>query len=241
MLAAGVGKRLDRDIAAPKVLLEFGGRSLLERHCAALAKNGASSVTIVTGFEAAQIERAIAAIAPPFDVRFVHNPRFREGSSVSLATASETLRDGTATVLMDGDVLYDDRMHARLLAGAGENIMLLDHEIEPGDEPVKICFDAADRIVDFRKRPEHPHVRHGESVGFFRFSPAMSAAIAERAQAYAADTRASLEYEEVIRDFLLAEPERFAAVDVTDLPWTEIDFPEDVARARDEILPRLQA
>jgi choline kinase len=54
-----------------------------------------------------------------------------------------------------------------------------------------------------------------------------------------ADRRGNLEYEEAIRDLLLAEPERFSAEDVSDLLWTEIDFPEDVVRARDEILPQL--
>ena len=239
LLAAGVGRRLDRERPSPKVLLEFGGRSLLERHLECLALAGADSVTIVTGYEADQIERAVAVSGTALDVRFIRNARYREGSVVSLATAGDSLRAGDVTVLMDGDVLYDRRMHARLLGGTGENIMLVDQNIAPGDEPVKICFDAAGRIVDFRKRPEHAHVRHGESVGFFRFSAATSAVVADRAEAYAADQRASLEYEEVIRDLLLAEPDRFAAVDVTDLPWTEIDFPEDGARARDEILPRL--
>ena len=39
---------------------------------------------------------------------------------------------------------------------------------------------------------------------------------------------------------LLAEPARFTAADVSDLPWTEIDFPEDVAKAREAILPALE-
>jgi choline kinase len=46
-------------------------------------------------------------------------------------------------------------------------------------------------------------------------------------------------YEEAIRDVLLAEPRQFGYEDVTGLPWIEIDFPEDVKRARDDILPRL--
>jgi choline kinase len=130
-------------------------------------------------------------------------------------------------------------MLPRMLAAEGENILLIDRDIEPGDEPVKICFDAAGRIVDFRKRPEHAFVRHGESVGFFRFSPDLAAALAARAETYATGGRGALEYEEAIRDLLLAEPDRFAAEDISDLPWTEIDFPEDVVRARDEILPQL--
>jgi choline kinase len=48
-----------------------------------------------------------------------------------------------------------------------------------------------------------------------------------------------LEYEEAIRDLILEDPTRFTAEDVGDLPWTEIDFPEDVDRARDIILPQL--
>lgn len=241
LLAAGVGRRLGQEKAAPKVMLDFAGRSLLARHLDLLARAGARSVTIVVGFEEDQIRAAVAALAPPFEVRFVTNTRYREGSSVSLACAAATLRDGRTVILMDGDVLYDHRMHARLLSGTPENVMLVDWGIEPGDEPVKICFDEAGTIVDFRKKPEHAHVRHGESVGFFRFSPALAATLAGRVEAYARDDRAALEYEEAIRDLLLAEPHRFGAVDVSDLPWTEIDFPEDVEKARDIVLPGLAA
>jgi choline kinase len=45
---------------------------------------------------------------------------------------------------------------------------------------------------------------------------------------------------EAIRDLILAEPARFGAADVSDLPWIEIDFEDDVIRARRDILPQLQ-
>ena len=65
-------------------------------------------------------------------------------------------------------------MIGRLLAASPENTLLFDEAIEPGDEPVKICLSGT-TIVDFAKLPEHAHERHGESVGFFRFSPGMAA------------------------------------------------------------------
>ena len=68
---------------------------------------------------------------------------------------------------------------------------------------------------------------------------ALAAALADRCASYVAAGRTEVEYEEAIRDLILAEPARFAAADVTALPWVEIDFPEDVRRARDEILPQL--
>ncbi|MCP6330264.1 phosphocholine cytidylyltransferase family protein, partial [Klebsiella pneumoniae] len=80
---------------------------------------------------------------------------------------------------------------------------------------------------------EHAHDWFGESVGFFRFSPDMAAALADACDRYMAAGRDTVEYEEAIRDLILADPTRFAHADVTDLPWTEIDFPEDVAKARD--------
>jgi choline kinase len=141
---------------------------------------------------------------------------------------------------MDGDVLYDRAMLRRLRDGAAENSLLVDRELEPGDEPVKLCFDAADRIVDFRKKPENPGVRHGESVGFFRFSPATAAELADRCDWYV-ENAPHLEYEEAIRDLMLADPTRFGAEDITDLAWTEIDFEEDVVKARDIVLPQLEA
>jgi choline kinase len=95
-------------------------------------------------------------------------------------------------------------------------------------------------MVDFAKCPEHAHDWHGESVGFFKLSPAMAAALADACEAYINAGRIDVEYEEAIRDLILAQPRRFAYVDVTDLPWTEIDFPNDVEKARDVVLPNLR-
>lgn len=238
ILAAGVGRRLGDAGDRPKVLLEFGGRTLLERHLEALRTHGVEDVSITVGHRRELIEAELARLDRR--VALVENPRYREGSLVSLWTQSDRLRAGRPLLLLDGDVLYDDRMIGSLLDAPGENALLVDRGIEPGDEPVKVCFRGG-RIVDFRKRPEDAGDWHGESVGFFRFSAAMAAALADRCAAYVAAGRTELEYEEAIRDLILAEPARFAGADVTALPWIEIDFEEDVARARREVLPQLEA
>ncbi len=244
LLAAGVGRRLDASHDGPKVLLSFGGRTLLERHIQALAENGVRRLCITVGFEAERVRTVTAETLrrlelKDFDVSFVDNPDYRDGSLVSLHVQAGLMTAGEAVLLMDGDVLYDPRMIARLFRGEHEGVLLVDQELEPGDEPVKICFDAAGRIVDFRKVPANPYVRFGESVGFFRFSGALAKDLAERCAWYVSQGLVKTEYEEAIRDLILAAPDRFAAEDVTDLPWTEIDFPEDVIKARDAVLPQL--
>lgn len=241
ILAAGIGRRLGTGpTGQPKILLPFGGATLLARHLAILHRAGIGRVTVVVGYAAEAIRSALAAHPPGPAVELIHNPDFAEGSVVSLWAARAVLRAGEPIILMDGDVLYDHRLMARLLGSARPDSLLLDRDIEPGDEPVKLCIRAG-RIVDFRKRPTEAHDFHGESVGFFRFTAQTAAELADRAEAYVLSGRRTTEYEEPIRDMLMeSTPDRFGFEDVTGLPWTEIDFPEDVAKAAG-LLPELQA
>ncbi|MBV9747474.1 MAG: phosphocholine cytidylyltransferase family protein [Acetobacteraceae bacterium] len=238
ILAAGVGRRLGAE-PGPKALLRFAGSSLLARHIAILRGCGVRDVTIVAGYRADEVRAELDALGgdPP---AVVVNPDYREGSLVSLHVGRGVLHGGAPVILMDADVLYDARLMTRLVQSSAVNCLLLDREIEPGDEPVKLCI-AGGRIVDFRKRPRAAHEWHGESVGFFRFAPDAAAELAERAAAYVEEGRRAMEYEEPIRDMILASPpERFGFEDISGLPWTEIDFPEDVEKAR-ALLPALAA
>jgi choline kinase len=238
ILAAGVGRRLNAGRGAlPKALLAFGGRSLLSRHVGILQGCGVDDVAVVIGFEADRF-RAEAAAGP--HVRLLENPDYCEGSVVSLWAARAMLRSGRPVLLMDADVLYDRRLMARLLASRHPNCLLLDREIEPGDEPVKLCVSGG-RIVDFHKLPQAAHEWHGESVGFFRFAPDAADELAARCEDYVATGRRAMEYEEPIRDMIQSSPPgRFGFEDISGLPWTEIDFPDDVAKAS-RLLPWLVA
>ncbi len=238
ILAAGVGKRLGgagEDL--PKALLRLGGETLIARHARLLRQAGIEAITVVVGYRAEALRAELARLPEPA-VATIHNADFDTGSVVSLLAGAPVLRSGGQIVLMDADVLYDGRMMARLMGSRLANTLLLDRDLEPGDEPVKICL-AGERIVDFRKRPEHAGEWGGESVGFFRFAPDAAAELAARAGEYVAGGRGGLEYEEPIRDMMLASPDgRFGVEDVTGLPWTEIDFSADLDRAR-ALLPLL--
>jgi choline kinase len=241
ILAAGVGRRLGpQTLPSPKVMLTFDGASLLARHLRILRQVGVAEVTIVIGYAAGQIRSALPRVSEGLTVHTIENPDFREGSVVSLWAARDVLRSGAPIILMDGDVLYDQRLMARLLASRRPDSLLLDREIEPGDEPVKLCVrDGA--IVDFRKAPTEAYDFHGESVGFFRFTPQAASELADRADAYVTSGRRGTEYEEPIRDMIMqSAPDRFGFEDITGLPWTEIDFPEDVVKAT-ALLPELAA
>jgi len=239
MLAAGVGLRMDPEpTGPPKVMLSFDGRTLLERHVEILRASGIEELVIGVGYRAQAIEREIARLGAQGFVRTVFNPRFREGSLLTLLRLGDAMAGGDV-LLMDGDVLYDRRLMARLAQSRHANCFLLDRNFEPGDEPVKLCLRDGG-IVEFHKVIDGVAFDTcGESIGFFRFEPAVAAAVLAAGQVHADAGRHDLWYEEAIRDVALATPDRFGYEDVTGLPWIEIDFPEDMRRAEREVLPRL--
>jgi len=241
ILAAGIGKRLgDKYHGKPKCLIEFGGLSLLQRHLLILQQYPITEILIVIGYEQDKILEELAEIKSGIPIRTTYNPDFNVGSVVSLWSASELLLSGDDIVLMDADVLHDPRIIQSLLNSESQNCFLLDREFEAGDEPVKLCIRNG-LLVEFRKRIDKD-LRfdvQGESVGFFRFSAATSFKLAKQLQSYIDNNRVAEPYEEVIRDLMLAEPEIFAYEDITGIPWIEIDFPEDIERAQEQILKNI--
>ena len=238
MLAAGVGNRLGDFGHQPKSLLSFGGRTLLQRHLANLAAQGIGHLTICVGYCAEQIDAHVAAA--PLAVKCVMNDRFRRGSVVSLWTVRDALTCGEEVLLMDADVLYAPCLLTRLVQSQHRNCFLLDEDFIPGDEPVKICV-ADHQIVEFRKKPD-PKIHFdycGESVGFFKFDPACAAALAGVCTAYIEQGRLDEPYEEAIRDLIRGCQHAMGFEKTAQMPWLEIDFPEDLARARNTVLPYL--
>jgi choline kinase len=96
--------------------------------------------------------------------------------------------------------------------------------------------------VELRKRipPDLQYDTVGESVGFFRFDEAGARRLTEIVAGYVARGASDMPHEEAIRDLIREHDHAFDVADVTGLPWIEIDFPKDVARAEQEILPELE-
>jgi len=239
ILAAGRGSRLAEQ--QPKCLLQFGGRSLLARHLDILHAHGVRQADLVIGYQADSIIEHVGQLSSRPDVAFHFNPRYEQGSVVSLMAASASLTSGNEILLMDADVLYHPRIMTRLLESPHANCFLLDRNFQAGEEPVKIAVRGAE-ILEFCKLLDDG-LRYdflGESVGFFRFEPECASAIAAECARFDAEGMNDAPHEEVLRNLLLGNPASFGWEEITGLPWIEIDFPEDVTRARQEILPSIR-
>jgi choline kinase len=243
ILAAGRGMRLQQaaDQQHPKCLLRFGGMTLLERHLRLLRNAGVHEVVLVLGWRhelvAAELDRLGWQPRP----EIVLNDRFELGSVLTVHTAAAAMTRGGDVLLMDADVLYHERIMAALVAGRKPvNRVLIDRDFEAGDEPVKLCVRAGVPI-ELRKQLalDLRYDTIGESVGFFRFDEAGARRLAAIVADYVGSGRANMPHEEAVRDLLREGSQAVEVADVTGAPWIEIDFPTDITRAAQEVLPEL--
>jgi choline kinase len=242
ILAAGRGLRLVQPEGqqCPKCLLRFDGVTLLERHLQMLKLAGVDEIVLGLGFRhedvAAEIERLDWTPRP----RITVNSAYDLGSVLTLHTVAQALTAGGDVLVMDADVLYDERTLAPLIEGQHANRLLLDRDFETGDEPVKLCV--RDGVpVELRKQVavDVTFDTIGESIGFFRFTEAAARRLAQIVAGYIADGRTKSPHEEAVRDLLLERSHAFEVADVTGAPWIEIDYTTDVERATAEVLPSL--
>ncbi len=242
MMAAGVGSRLDPNPDnPPKVLLRFQGKSLLQRHLEILRAQGFDDLTIVVGHQADSIRSELRELGAEHWVETCFNPDYRDSSLLSLWCLREVFAVGDSVIYMDADVLYDHRLMARLVQSSKPSSLLIDRQSRLDDEALKVCIRNG-AIADFHKQiSATSYDEIAEWVGFARFSATAARQLVQATRRYVEAGNIDLIYEEPIRDVILNAPSgEFGCEDIIGLPWIEIDFPEDLHRATDEILPKLQ-
>jgi choline kinase len=140
-------------------------------------------------------------------------------------------------LVMDADVLCAQAMLDRLVRSPHPNCFLLDGSVaSTGEEQMLLVRDG--RVRDIVRGGAPGWELQGESVGFLKLSAPASALLETLLGARVAAGHTGIEHEEVYPDLLARVDVGFERVD--GIPWTEIDFPEDVVRAESEILPRLE-
>ncbi len=236
ILAAGVGWRLKPHTeATPKCLLEIGGKTLLRRYLEALAALGIPEAVLVVGYLKDQVAAEAARGPADVRVRVVENDRYTRGNILSLWQARNEFDDDV--IIMDADVLYPQELLARLLAPSDGNAIAVDEQFQDtGEEQKVVCEDGW--VVEVTKKiGQDPRIR-GEAVGMLRLSAEAAEILRGILEEFIETGKDSLEYEDALRE--LAGEVPIGVVEVGDLPWVEIDFQEDLARARDEILPKIE-
>jgi choline kinase len=230
ILAAGVGSRLrpltdDR----PKALVSLGSETLLSRQIRLLVEHGVRRVVVATGYREDAVRRALAVA--PCEVILRHNPCFDSTqNSVSLALCRDAVGRG-AFFKLDADVVFQREVLARLDDASAALRVAIDSTRAVDEEAMKVVVGAGNRILTFGKAVAID-ASGGESIGIELVPQNAVDPLFDALGAAGESQRTDLYYEDVYAELIAAGSLLAVAVEVGDLPWTEVDTPRDLERAR---------
>ena len=230
ILSAGQGSRLGNlTTDRPKCLIDFGGRTLLDRQLDTLAAAGISEAVVVAGFRDDLVEKAIAARSGGPNVRIVFNPFYKVADNLgSLFMAREHLTGDC--LVWNGDTLVSDQLMAKVVGNDQPGICVtIDRKPDYDEDDMKVVVGDDGRLKAIGKRISAGV--NGESIGLLAFRGGGAGQFVE---AIERDIRTSegttIWYLRVIHH--IAERAQVWTLDISGEEWGEVDFPEDVERAR---------
>ena len=235
ILTAGSGRRLgDATRGKPKCLVEIDERSILEHQINALEACGFERYLIVVGFRAGDVIKEAQRIVGD-RVEFVYNPIFAESNtSYSLWLAMNEWQDDF--YLLNGDVLFPSEVIFRLQDSTFSSALALQVK-SCGDEEVKVIVEGY-RAVRLSK-DIMPELAVGEFIGVARLDAALVRETYRYLDLIVNKMMDRMAYFEKGIEMAL-DKHLVGIVDITDLPATEIDFPEDLRMAREIICPEIK-
>lgn len=230
ILSAGQGSRLGHLVDdRPKCLIDFAGRTLLDRQLDTLAANGVDEAVVVTGFHDELVEAAVAARGGSPRVRTVFNPFYKVADNTgSLYMAREELTGDC--LVWNGDTLVSNALMRRVIGNAQPGICVtVDRKASYDADDMKVIAGEDGRLREIGKRISEGV--NAESIGLLAFrdggAERFRAAI-ERAMRTAEGT--TIWYLRVIHH--LAQNGTIWTLDIQGEEWGEVDFPKDVENAR---------
>lgn len=232
VLAAGRGCRLGADAGdRPKCLIDICGKALLDWQLDSLRAVGISEVVMVVGYCREQIQ---AHVRQHPDMRFtwVVNERFAEtNTACSLWLARHGMNDDF--LYLNADVLYHPGVVQRLVGSPKEHTLAIERK-PCGEEEVKVRLEHT--TVTAISKTINAGDAYGEFIGVAKFSASIAPLFIEALRQTIETPGGEACYFEAALDRIAVTCE-LTAVDITDLPCIEIDFPADLARAREQVAP----
>ena len=230
ILSAGQGSRLGHMVDdRPKCLIDFSGRTLLDRQLDTLEANGVHDAVVVTGFHDDRVEEALARRSGGPKVRTIFNPFFKVADNTgSLYMAREELSGDC--LVWNGDTLVSRALMAKVVGNGRAGICVtIDRKDGYDDDDMKVVAGDDGRLRAIGKRISEGV--NAESIGLLAFrsggAEQFRGAI-ERAMRTGEGT--TIWYLRVIHH--LAQNGDVWTLDINGAEWGEVDFPPDVEAAR---------
>jgi choline kinase len=231
ILSAGQGSRLGHLVDdRPKCLIDFNGRSLLDRQLDTLEANGVHEAVVVTGFHDELVQQAIERRSGGPRVRTVFNPFYKVADNTgSLYMAREELSGDC--LVWNGDTLVSGALMSKVVRNNRSGICVtIDRKAEGYDDDDMKVVEESGRLRAIGKRISDGV--NAESIGLLAFRAGGAEQFREAIeQAMRTSEGTTIWYLRVINH--IAQSNDVWTLDIQGEEWGEVDFPPDVEAARE--------
>ena len=172
IIAAGLGSRLKKYTDnLPKCMLDFAGKTLLQRQIEAFKINGLNKISVIRGFKKEKINYP--------DLTYFENKEYKNNNILNSLMYAEEALNGHVIVSYS-DILFEKEVVKRLMESEHDISIVVDidwrgYYINRKDHPINeaenVIFDANNNVVEIGKILTGKHDVHGEFIGMLKLSP----------------------------------------------------------------------
>lgn len=233
ILAAGMGRRLgDLTKDSTKCMVRVNGVTLIDRMLTQLSAIDITRVIIVVGYQGQKLVEYIGnRYDDRLDIVYVNNPIYDKTNNIySLALTKDYLVEDD-TILLESDLIFDDRMFTLLLDNPYPNLALV-AKYKTWMDGTMVRIDEDCNIVNFitKKAFKYSDVEHYyKTVNIYKFSKDfLIHKYVPFLDAYCSALGNNEYYEQVLRVICMLDNSNLKALPITNEKWYEIDDVQDL-------------
>jgi len=235
IFSAGKSTRLgELTKETPKSCLAINAEeSILERSLRLLKKYGFDEIFIITGFKESVIKKSITKQKNNFKcIETIFNKEFEAKNNYYTALLSADLL-GSDTLILNSDIVYSEKILKYVkkeMQNSSESFMVIDNSKPSIDEDMKVYIEPkSHKITRINKKLDNAQA-YGEYIGIMRINDSDLKYFKNQLNQMLKSNETDKYYEDALDQ--IAEKINIYPLLTKGEEWTEIDFPEDYAKAK---------
>ena len=171
IIAAGLGSRLKKHTEnLPKCMLDFGGKTLLQRQLESYKQNGIKDISLVRGYKKEKINYK--------DIKYFENKDYKNNNILNSIFYAEKIINGNI-IIAYSDILFDSSVVKRLLNSDHDISVVVDidwrgyyvgRKDHPISEAENVIFNSNNEVEKIGKINKGNQEVHGEFIGMIKLS-----------------------------------------------------------------------
>ena len=171
IVAAGLGSRLKNHTESmPKCMLDFGGKTLLQKQLQAYKECGIEDITVIRGYKKDKINYP--------NLNYVTNPDYKNNNILNSIFYAEKIINGNI-IIAYSDILFESNVVKRLLTSDHDISVVVDidwrgyyedRKDHPLSEAENVIFNSNNQVVKIGKIGTQKEEVHGEFIGMIKLT-----------------------------------------------------------------------